>query len=301
MLLRNVGRGTVHWYLKLCSEKTRKGLEDEILSWLPELSEKEKRHLDRILCDLVDSAHAPTDINWALTSKVRVLLNFLRVEAGPSFTGIVFAEQRCAVAALAEVIATHPSTAGLFNIGTVVGSTATSKQHTRLGDVVELANQQKSLEDFREGKKNLIIATSVLEEGIDVSTCGTILCFDAPMNLISFVQRRGRARKRGSKYIILMEENDTKGGTTIWRDLEDRMKAAYMEGLRDAQLAAALESEVQDFDRQYLVPHTGYVNLTYDKSDITLYMLTLVMPQSSLDHFKCQSTSPSLLCNTVDQ
>jgi ERCC4-related helicase len=50
------------------------------------------------------------------------------------------------------------------------------------------------LNDFQQRRKNLIISTNVLEEGIDITACYMVICFNKPPNLKSFVQRRGRAR-----------------------------------------------------------------------------------------------------------
>lgn len=192
-----------------------------------------------------------------LAPKLQLLIRILLEEAGPSFTGIVFVEQRALVMALAEVITNHPELSAAFDVGTFVGSSNSSKRKGNIGDIVELRQQQNTLDDFRVGRKNLIIATSVLEEGIDVSSCQTVICFDPPKNLVAFVQRRGRARKKGSKYIVLLAEDDQKGEPAKWHDLEEKMKAAYMNDLRNAQLAAELENIIEIDDRQYSVPSTG--------------------------------------------
>ncbi|KAK5548299.1 Dicer-like protein 2, partial [Exophiala xenobiotica] len=52
--------------------------------------------------------------------------------------------------------------------------------------------------------KNLIIETDVLEEGIDVTACNLVVCFDVPSNLKPFLQRRGRARQEQSTFAILL-------------------------------------------------------------------------------------------------
>jgi ERCC4-related helicase len=63
-----------------------------------------------------------------------------------------------------------------------------------------------TLEKFRSGELDLIISTTVLEEGIDVPACNIVICFDEPSSLKSFVQRRGRARMKESK-LVLMQKN----------------------------------------------------------------------------------------------
>lgn len=57
------------------------------------------------------------------------------------------------------------------------------------------------MNDFRSGKCNTLVATSVAEEGIDVGEVDFIVCFDVNnKNPIRFVQRIGRTgRKRQGK------------------------------------------------------------------------------------------------------
>lgn len=69
--------------------------------------------------------------------------------------------------------------------------------------------QYKTLDSFRSGNHNLIIATDVLQEGIDVPVCNNVILFDqTSMSLISFVQSRGRARADDSRYFLICEGKD---------------------------------------------------------------------------------------------
>ena len=64
--------------------------------------------------------------------------------------------------------------------------------------------QDRNIKFFREGKLNLLVATSVLEEGIDVPACNLVVRYQHVTNEISLVQSKGRARAAGSKcYAII--------------------------------------------------------------------------------------------------
>lgn len=52
---------------------------------------------------------------------------------------------------------------------------------------------------------NIIVATPILEEGLDVQSCNLVICFDPPKTFCSFIQCRGRARTHNSDFIIMVE------------------------------------------------------------------------------------------------
>ncbi|KAH0360949.1 P-loop containing nucleoside triphosphate hydrolase protein, partial [Aureobasidium melanogenum] len=299
VIARDISPSAAETYIQACRDKFLAGVQENNALWMPELSDKEKSHLAEILTKLrVDSVTS----DMTLSLKLRLLLSILREGSGPSFTGIVFVEQRAVVAALAEYLTSDPECSEIFNVGTFVGGSNSSKKKSNIGDINDLKAQQQTLDDFRIGKKNLIIATSVLEEGIDISSCQTVICFDAPLNLVSFVQRRGRARKKDSKYIILLADDDDKGEPAKWNQLEDRMKAAYEDEYRNARLAAQLEQIHESEDRKYKIPSTGAL-LTLDnaKSHLNHFCATL-QTANHIDHrpvFECRTDAEDLIIAKV--
>ena len=51
---------------------------------------------------------------------------------------------------------------------------------------------------------NLLVATKVGEEGLDIQTCSLVIRFDLPETVASFIQSRGRARMPQSEYVFLV-------------------------------------------------------------------------------------------------
>lgn len=51
---------------------------------------------------------------------------------------------------------------------------------------------------------NVIVATQILEEGLDVRDCNLVIRFDPAASSCSFIQSRGRARMKGSDYLMLI-------------------------------------------------------------------------------------------------
>ncbi|CAK9137648.1 unnamed protein product [Ilex paraguariensis] len=70
--------------------------------------------------------------------------------------------------------------------------------------------QKEILESFRSGKVNLLFATDVVEEGIDVRDCSCVIRFDLPKTVRSYVQSRGRARQNDSQFFMMLERGNIK-------------------------------------------------------------------------------------------
>lgn len=86
----------------------------------------------------------------------------------------------------------------------VVGHGAMGMPETSMSEKI----QQKKLKDFREKKLNVLVATQVLEEGMDIRQCNLVVRFDLPVDFRSYVQSKGRARAKNSNYVLLIEERD---------------------------------------------------------------------------------------------
>lgn len=54
----------------------------------------------------------------------------------------------------------------------------------------------------------MLITTSVTEEGFDIPGCNLVISFDTPFSLKSYIQIKGRARKKNSRYVIFTIQKD---------------------------------------------------------------------------------------------
>ncbi|KAM8933518.1 interferon-induced helicase C domain-containing protein 1 [Pelodytes ibericus] len=65
-------------------------------------------------------------------------------------------------------------------------------------------NEQKQvINKFSTGEINLLVATSVAEEGLDIKECNIVILYGLVMNEIGMVQARGRARDDDSTYVLV--------------------------------------------------------------------------------------------------
>jgi dsRNA-specific ribonuclease/ERCC4-related helicase len=279
-----LGNFVAEWYVCTCLRRYLEGRQNGS-SLIDDLESRERRHLEsiigRILSVSDDTGRSRPDITGA-SDKAKALHDILLQNAKTGLRSIVFVEQRAMVVALAHMLQT-PALSNLYNIGTFVGNSGHSSRKTTLYDLVDLRTQDQDLQAFRDGKKNLMIATNVLEEGIDIPACNGVICFDLPKNLISFVQRKGRAREAESKYILFVARGDLDADPSKWRKLEEKMKEAYMDETRSADTMAGVEAEAGEEDTssvRYSVPSTGAL-LTMENARAHLHHFCAVARQAS--------------------
>lgn len=192
-----------------------------------------------------------------LSSKVKQLINFLEEQNPKEHSGLIFVRQRAVVSVLFKILSTHPRTTDLFQCATFVGLSNSSKRKHTIAELLDLKAQEDTMAEFRAGRKNLIIATDVLEEGIDVTACNLVICFDPPPTLKSFIQRRGRARKEKSKFAIMLPLNDVGAKLAYWQELEKTLIKTYQDEERLRLDAASAEAEEEEMDYRLHVELTG--------------------------------------------
>jgi ERCC4-related helicase len=64
------------------------------------------------------------------------------------------------------------------------------------------------LANFKNGTINVLIATNVIEEGLDVSECNLVICVNELVNVKAFIQMKGRARQKDSNFIFLCADGE---------------------------------------------------------------------------------------------
>lgn len=175
----------------------------------------------------------PAGAYFPVSPKLKCLLSFLDQRYHPEFSGLIFVKQRIAAAVLAQVLSVHPLTKDRFRCAAYVGLSGHSNRKGHIGDPHDLRSQRDTVEDFRSGRKNLIICTDVLEEGIDISACNMVICYDKSPNMKSYVQRRGRARQGTSTYALMFPEDDEFASLDKWKNLEASMVETYQDEERE--------------------------------------------------------------------
>ena len=111
---------------------------------------------------------------------------------------IVFANYRDTIASLEE------SLEGLTGV-TPVRFVGQSSRGGRKG--LSAREQVRRLDEFRDGNANVLLATSIGEEGLDIPSADLVIFYEPVSSEIRTIQRRGRTgRKRLGEVIVLIAE-----------------------------------------------------------------------------------------------
>uniref|UniRef100_A0AAQ5YPE5 ribonuclease III n=1 Tax=Amphiprion ocellaris TaxID=80972 RepID=A0AAQ5YPE5_AMPOC len=113
---------------------------------------------------------------------------------------------------------------------------------------VEFRKQEEVLRKFRAHETNLLIATSIVEEGVDIPKCNLVVRFDLPTEYRSYVQSKGRARAPVSNYIMLADTERTKAfeeDLTTYKAIEKilRNKCSKSAEVREFEVEQVLDDD----------------------------------------------------------
>ncbi len=102
---------------------------------------------------------------------------------------IVFSEYRDSAEEIVRVLNSHKP---LIRAAVFVGQ-ADSKR----SEGMKQAEQIQRIQKFKDGEFNVLVATSIGEEGLDIGQVDLIICYDASASPIRMLQRMGRTAESG--------------------------------------------------------------------------------------------------------
>ncbi|KAK9795892.1 hypothetical protein WJX73_009969 [Symbiochloris irregularis] len=195
---------------------------------------------------------------------------------GTKWCGIIFAERKMTVYVLQKLLAAIPSLSFL-RTGALMGAGG------RLSAMAPTAKANEGiLMQLKEGDLDLVVATAMAEEGLDIIQCQMVLRFDLPKRAVEFIQSRGRARAQDSRLFLMVESGNAQELTLIdeCRRAEHIMRTEA--GTRVDDMVEDLEDQeepvpahppgLEPLGEHYMVPATGA-------------FLTLADAKSRLFHF----------------
>jgi ERCC4-related helicase len=153
--------------------------------------------------------------------KMKVLVDIVKKLSGSGKKMIVFVQYRSQIARIEDVLNSHGISAKRF-----VGKK----------DGVTKKMQEETIAEFREGKFDVMVASSIGEEGLDIPAVDAVIFYEPVPSEIRSIQRRGRAaRLKEGEVIVLM----TKGTRDEYyhyasQNREKRMKT-ILHGMKRAE------------------------------------------------------------------
>ncbi len=146
---------------------------------------------------------------------------------------IVFTESRDTAETLTEFLQGHFDTRRFVGQNTREGSTGMSQRE-----------QQETLDAFRAGEFEVLVSTSVAEEGLDVPEVDLVLFFEPVPTAIRSIQRKGRTGRQAKGRVVVLIAEDTRDEAYFWisrrREKEMRAELRSVDSVREeieAQLA----------------------------------------------------------------
>jgi ATP-dependent DNA helicase MPH1 len=147
-------------------------------------------------------------------------------DSPPSGTRIiVFAEYRDSAEEICRVLNRH----GPMVRASVFVGQADSKRSEGMNQ----AKQLETINNFKNGKINVIVATSIGEEGLDIGQVDLIICYDASASPIRMLQRMGRTgRKRAGNIVLLLMRGKEEESFIKAKDNYEQMQKMISSGAR---------------------------------------------------------------------
>ncbi|PNF18314.1 hypothetical protein B7P43_G14501 [Cryptotermes secundus] len=167
---------------------------------------------------------------------------------------IVFVERRFTAKVLClllKALKEADSDFDYINPDFIVGFNNNPFNDTREGALEKKWNRD-CMRRFLRGQTNVLVASDVLEEGIDIQKCNLVVKFDVPRNYRSYIQSKGRARHRSSQYIMMVPCITTgvpfNTKYNIYRATENAMQTLLIGRTEGCQEPDNLEIATEQYD-----------------------------------------------------
>ena len=203
--------------------------------------------LSKVHTKLVEKLSSlPKVPNPLLEHMERVLLDQFR--ECPQSKGIFFVRAVKHTQYVTDWIKSSPTLSKIIQPASITG-------YSRGG--MTISDQLKVLKGFRNNEYNLLVSTSVLEEGFDVPDCNFVIRYQNVSNEIAQVQAKGRARAGDSRMYTVISTNSNRYYWYLVQEEKQRLVEESVTALRDLQMDKEISSKQRSFieERDHWVKH----------------------------------------------
>ena len=179
-----------------------------------------------------------TDLHPKFRRTRMLLAETLGIENGERV--IVFTESRDTAETLTDFLSDH------FEAEKFVG-----QSDTEGSEGMTQTQQQETLDRFRAGEFEVLVSTSVAEEGLDVPEVDLVLFYEPVPTAIRSIQRKGRTGRQEEGRVVVLMAEDTRDEAFFWisrrREQEMEDELAKLKGVAD-EMASELDDSQTALD-----------------------------------------------------
>ena len=143
-------------------------------------------------------------------------------------------------------------------------------------------SQQSIIDQFDEGFLNILVSTSVLEEGLNIVACNFVVRYNHVTTEIARVQSQGRARAKGSRCYAIMEMESPK----VYQEQQNKEKEDLaLEALDYLPQGDKLKEEVEKIQKQIILEKERQQKLLQDSKLFESNQVMVVCRHCDLELF----------------
>ncbi|EMA03713.1 fanconi anemia group M protein [Haloarcula vallismortis] len=161
--------------------------------------------------EAIRKANSYDDLHPKFRQTRMLLAETLGIENGERV--IVFTESRDTAETLVDFLSDHFTTQKFVGQSDTDGSEGMTQ-----------TQQQETLDRFRNGEFEVLVSTSVAEEGLDVPEVDLVLFYEPVPTAIRAIQRKGRTGRQAEGRVVVLLAEDTRDEAYFWKARNDQKR-----------------------------------------------------------------------------
>ena len=158
---------------------------------------------------------------------------------------IVFSQYRDSITALNNVINQLPNVKSRIFVG----------QAKKKGSGLSQKQQLKILQEFEDNKFNVLIMSSVGEEGLDIPVVDAVIFYEPVPSAIRTIQRRGRTGRQKEGEVVILVAKGTRDEAYRWSSFHKEKRMYRI--LKDLKTKFAPQKREDRQITEFIMPDTG--------------------------------------------
>jgi len=162
-----------------------------------------QKHVKQDILDKFQPSKLPAE-SKKLIKLLEILENFKEPGIADDFRILIFVKTRESAQQMVNYLSTNSKINSFIKAKQFIGHNSDENSPG-----MSSSAQRITVQDFKKGNCNLLVATSVAEEGLDIGACNVVIRYDSVQHTLSLIQTRGRAR-RGDSFFHFVYHTSTK-------------------------------------------------------------------------------------------